>query len=126
MAPLVKLSLRLRGYARTIGLVSRFRRSPVAGFDEATELARLSYASMRRLPFHLTCLEGSVVIWWLLGGDRSAGEIRFGVTTDGDKDQPSFHAWVEHGGHTIDDGTEHLDRYLPFTGQSEPQPESFD
>ena len=77
-APLVKLLLRVRGYTRTVRFLARFTSAPVAGIDQAVADARIAQRVMWRLPFDLTCLERSLVVWWLVGGFDVA-EIRFGV-----------------------------------------------
>lgn len=125
VAPLVKLVLRFRGYARTARLLGQLSPSPVSSPERATKNAGAAHGAMRRLPFEMTCLERSLVVWWLLGGD-AAGSIRFGVAPGEAEDPPNFHAWVEVAGRAVDDGVEHVGSFLPLVSPKIPQPERFD
>ena len=124
-APLVKMLLRVRGYAGTVRFLTRMSRAPFAGIDQAVADARVAQAVIRRLPFDLTCLERSLVVWWLVDGSDVA-QIRFGVAPGREGGTPSFHAWVEVDGTTLDDANEGSDVYLPFTPAQPVQPDSFD
>ena len=125
VAPLVKIILRARGYAGTVRLLTRISRSPAAGIDEAVTDARIAQAVIRRLPLSLTCLERSLVVWWLVGGSDVA-HLRFGVAPGEEGATPSFHAWVEVAGTPLDDASETVAAYLPLTPPSPVQPGSFD
>lgn len=125
MAPLVKLMLRSRGYVSTARALGRVARSPASNFDQAVARAGAAHGVMRRLPYEMTCLERSLVVWWLLGGD-TAGSIRFGVAPGETGQAPNFHAWVEVEGRPIDDGVEHVGSFLPLSPQDLPQPGRFD
>ncbi len=124
-APLVKIVLRARGYAGTVRFLTRISRSPAAGTDEAAADARIAQAVIRRLPLSLTCLERSLVVWWLVGGSEVA-QIRFGVAPGEEGANPSFHAWVEVAGTPLEDADEAVAAYLPLTPPSPVQPGSFD
>ena len=124
-APVVKIVLRVRGYAGTVRFLTRISRSPTAGLDEAVADARIAQAVIRRLPFDLTCLERSLVVWWLVGGSDVA-QLRFGVAPGAKGGTPSFHAWVEVAGTVLDDAKEVGAAYLPLTPPSPLQPDSFD
>ena len=124
-APLVKMFLRLRGYAGTVRLLTRISRSPAADIDEAVADARIAQALIRRLPLDVTCLERSLVVWWLVGGSDVA-QIRFGVAPAEKGGAPSFHAWVDVAGTTLDDASEAGATYLPLTPAQHVQPDSFD
>ena len=124
-APLVKMLLRVRGYVGTVRFLTRIHRAPFADIDQAVADSRVAQAAIRRLPFDLTCLERSLVVWWLVGGSDVA-QIRFGVAPAGEGGTPSFHAWVEVDGTTLDDGKEEGAVYLPFTPAQPVQPDSFD
>ena len=123
--PLVKIVLRTRGYAGTVRFLTRIARSSAAGIDEAAADARIAQAVIRRLPFSLTCLERSLVVWWLIGGSDVA-QLRFGVAPGEEGATPSFHAWVEVAGTTLEDAGETVAAYLPLTPPSPVQPGSFD
>lgn len=125
VAPLVKGVLRVRGYARTVRFLTRISRFPAAGIDQAVADARIAQAVMRRLPLDLTCLERSLVVWWLVGGSDVA-QLRFGVAPGEEGGTPSFHAWVEVAGTTLDDVIEAGAAYLPLTPPQPLQPDTFD
>ncbi len=124
-APLVKIVLRARGYAGTVRFLTRIARSPADGIDEAAADARIAQAVIRRFPFRLTCLERSLVVWWLVGGSDVA-QLRFGVAPGEEGATPSFHAWVEVAGTTLEDASETVTAYLPLTPPSPVQPNIFD
>lgn len=105
MTPWFSLRLRRRGLRRTRKWLSD-KRSPSFS-DQA--LIRADRA-IRRLPWGPTCLDRSLVIWWL-GGRR--GYLKLGVTRDG----RHFHAWVERDGRIINDSPDVRDRYLGFDGE---------
>jgi hypothetical protein len=123
--PSVKIVLRTRSYAGTVRLLSRVSRSRAPGIDEAVADARIAQAVIRRLPLDLTCLERSLVVWWLVGGSDVA-QLRFGVAPGEDGGTPIFHAWVEIAGTTLDDAIEAGAAYLPLTPPQPLQPDSFD
>ncbi|MEX1133350.1 MAG: lasso peptide biosynthesis B2 protein [Acidimicrobiia bacterium] len=123
VGPLVKVTLRTRGYAATVRLLERFQRSPSAGDSECR--ARAAESAMHRIPFPMTCLDRSLVVWWLLGGAPDA-VIRFGVAPGSDGGAPKFHAWVVADGMALDFDTEHLDTFLPLESPGGIQPERFD
>lgn len=111
VGPLVKVMLRTRGYAATVRLLEGFQRSPSPGNSEGR--ARAAGSAMQRLPFPMTCLDRSLVVWWLLGGAPDA-VIRFGVAPGSGGEAPRFHAWVVADGMALDFDTENLDTFLPL------------
>ena len=123
IGPVVKVALRTRGYAATVRLLERFQRSPSPGDSEGR--ARAAESAMQRLPFPMTCLDRSLVVWWLLGGAPDA-VIRFGVAPGSEGESPRFHAWVEADGMALDFDIEHLDTFLPLESPRVIQPDSFD
>jgi len=50
-------------------------------------------AAARRSLVGVSCLERSLVLWWLLGRQGIASQLRIGVRTDNQKF--AAHAWVE-------------------------------
>ena len=112
--PVVKGTLRLRGYSATTRLLERAARSPSSTHHETLQRARVAQRVMTRLPVHLTCLERSLVVWWLAGGEPEA-QIRFGVQPAEVEETPRFHAWVELDGEYLEDGMEDPSGYLPLT-----------
>ena len=123
--PLVRTKLRRLGYARTVDLLYKRPRQSALDFDQTVEDASIAQAVIRRLPLDLTCLERSLVVWWLVGGSDVA-QLRFGVAPGVEGGTPSFHAWVEVAGTVLDDAKEAGVAYLPLTPPSPLQPASFD
>lgn len=123
-APLVKLLLRFRGYATTSRLLDMRARAAVAAAP-AERMARLAHRVIDRLPFEFSCLERSLVVWWLVGG-ADAATVRFGVAPGDQGERPEFHAWVEVEGTPLHDGTEDVAVFLPFSSPEPPQPDRFD
>lgn len=101
VAPIVKWNIRHRSYADTVRRLGNRPRPPTDGVPEAAAVARAARAAMRRLPIGLSCLDISVVVWWLVGGSEVA-EVRLGVKPD-DGSGLNFHAWVEVDGVVIND-----------------------
>ena len=60
----------------------------------------------------LTCLERSVVVWWVVGGSEVA-EMQFGVRPS-KTSVPDFHAWVEADGVVVNDRANVSAEFLPF------------
>jgi hypothetical protein len=110
-APFVRRSLRRYGYARTVGTLSKRRRKAV---DHANvrRVGASADAVLRRLPLKLTCLERSVVVWWVIGGSEVA-DIQFGVRPS-KASIPDFHAWVVADGVVINDRADVTADFFPF------------
>jgi len=70
VTPPVRVVLRRRGYTGTVRSLTRIPRSPASGLDQAVADARIAQSVIRRLPFDTTCLERSLVLWWLVGGSE--------------------------------------------------------
>jgi hypothetical protein len=87
-------------------------------------VAVLAEKAMRRMPTTYTCLARSLVVWWLVGGERAA-EIRFGVAPPEPGEAPKFHAWVEYRGSPINDASDVAERFLPLAAPA-PKPDQFD
>jgi hypothetical protein len=61
--------------------------------------SRMARAAARHSPMPSTCLERSLVLWWLLGRQHVAARLRIGVRKTGEKFEA--HAWVEHQGRAL-------------------------
>jgi Transglutaminase-like superfamily len=118
LLPLIRMSLRLRGFRATqktlqlrisIGVAAL----PEAAAAEQTRLAcRMVLAAGRYSLLKGTCLERSLALWWLLARKGIATQLRIGARKSGEKFEA--HAWVERNGAAIGepDGT-HL-HYAAF------------
>jgi len=118
VAPIVKWNIRHRSYADTVRRLRNRPRSPADGVSDAAAVARAAQAAMRRLPVGLSCLDVSLVVWWLVGGGEVA-EIRLGVKAD-DGSGLNFHAWVEVDGVVINDHPAVGSRYSTFVAPPPP------
>ncbi len=66
----------------------------------------------RNSPARPNCLERSLALWWMLRLNRIHGELHIG----GRKSQGRFeaHAWVEWGGHVLNDSADVHEHYSRF------------
>ncbi len=107
----LKVSLRLRGYKRTIEWIRRrVERVPVrANVDPAVVKAAEWWVAMAAAfyPGRAECLERSLVLYYVLRRQGVAVKYCHGV-------QPSplaAHAWVEYQGEVVNDVPEHVDEF---------------
>ena len=118
--PLISLSLRLRGFRSTqaslqkrIASVAR-RHDPL---NQATAAVTALTARMVRSAAYRglgtpTCLEKSLVLWWLLGRHGIASSLRIGTRKTGGKFEA--HAWVECEGVPLNEPEELHKHYAAF------------
>jgi len=105
LLPFLAVSLRIRGFQASKRWLQKFpghlKDSPAASDCEAIAAltARMILAADRFSPIHSTCLERSMALWWLLGRQGVASQLRIGVRKDGQKF--AAHAWVERAGVAI-------------------------
>jgi hypothetical protein len=103
--PLIRISLRLRGFRATQkslqARLGRNRSVPMkAEADKAAEeVSRMVRAAARELPIASSCLEQAIALWWLLARRRIAAQLRIGARKTGEKFEA--HAWVERNGAAI-------------------------
>jgi Transglutaminase-like superfamily len=117
LLPLIDVSLRTRGYQRTVtslsllsarGSVKISRYEPP---DMALRIARMVSLAGRRSPWPTTCLRQALALWFLLARRGVATEVRIGA------EKPAnglfaAHAWVEQGGHVLIGGEHVQQRYV--------------
>ena len=129
LLPLVRASLRIRGYNQTYSSLQKRLRSdvpaPLAQFtmqEEARKTCRMVHAAMRYSPLKFTCLEESLTLWFLLRKQGICSRLRIGVRKTNEKFEA--HAWVELAGKALNQ-PEHLHRhYAAFDKEfSEPPAE---
>jgi hypothetical protein len=105
LLPLIRVSLRLRGFRATQkSLQARMGRGvaalpEAAATSEVQRVCRMVLAAGRHSPMQGTCLERSLALWWLLGRRGITTELRIGAR----KSEGKFaaHAWVERNGEVI-------------------------
>ncbi|MGB9463620.1 MAG: lasso peptide biosynthesis B2 protein [Candidatus Acidiferrum sp.] len=117
LLPLISFSLRLRGFRKTQVLLQKFLSTP----DKASNIStparmdltvRLVRAAVRHSVGHPTCLEESLALWWLLGRQGIAAELRIGVRKQGEKFEA--HAWVEREGTALNEPESLHEHYAAF------------
>jgi hypothetical protein len=117
-----RVGLRLAGFQRWKSVLVRLtphRSNPAALPDSgvietAREIARIQEAVSRHLIFHASCLEQSLVLWWLLGRRGIPAELRIGARKDAGRFEA--HAWVEFGNVVLNDSGEAHLHFAPFDG----------
>jgi|ERR1700719_1265575 hypothetical protein len=119
--PLISLSLRLRGFRSTQASLQRCMANAASSrydpSDCATAARTMLTARMVRSAAYLspgtpTCLEKSLVLWWLLGRRGIASSLRLGTRKTGGKFEA--HAWVECEGVPLNEPEELHKHYAAF------------
>ena len=101
LLPLISLSLRLRGFGKTQASLQKYLSIPSKEDDSSVPrrvdvTVRMVRAAVRHSIGHPSCLEESLALWWLLGRQGIASELRIGVRKHDEKFEA--HAWVEREG----------------------------
>ncbi len=104
LLPLVSISLRWRGFRKTKAFLEPFL-SVMHGSQNpdvqkrAARTTQMVRAAGQHGIGHPSCLEFSLVLWWLLARQGIASDLRVGIRKDGETFEA--HAWVECGGATM-------------------------
>jgi hypothetical protein len=119
--PLISLSLRVRGFRSTQASLqkrmasaasSRYDPSDCAKAARTVLTARMVRSAAYRSLGTPTCLEKSLVLWWLLGRHGIASSLRIGTRKTGGKFEA--HAWVECEGVPLNEPEELHKHYAAF------------
>jgi hypothetical protein len=121
LLPVVSLSLKMCGFRRTQAMLEAFlrRRAVLERLVEVTEntalTVRMVHAALREGFGHPTCLEESLVIWYLLGRQGIESAVRIGIR----KDEGKFgaHAWVERDGVALNQPDAQHHHYTAFDAE---------
>jgi len=107
------------GWKNTMLRLSQ-KTSPAArmSLGKAKALASLTTATARRLFLSTSCLEQSLVIWFLLRRRSTPAVLRFGGRKQGDRFEA--HAWVECEGVVLNDDGAVRQNFVPFSPLEEP------
>ena len=109
-----RLLIRVLGFARTVTLLGSL--PPALGRRPADAVAATSWArSIDRAsgrPYGGTCLDRSVFLWSLMRLHRLDGNVRIGISLDGDS--IAGHAWVEVDGVVINDTPDVAESFAVF------------
>jgi Transglutaminase-like superfamily len=112
------LGLRLVGFCRwksvLIRLAPPLPRERLASSTvlPAQVISRMEAAAARNLFFRPTCLERSMVLWWLLRSRGIPAKLRVGGRKTGQRFEA--HAWVESDGTALNQPEEIHRRFMPF------------
>lgn len=128
LLPIVAVSLRVRGFGKTKGwLGSKASPPPVdasrpgASVETLQRTCRMVRAGAQYGLGRPTCLEQSLVLWYLLQSQQIAVRFRIGVRKVAGKFEA--HAWVEHEGTALNQIEEVHQHYAAFEGEFADMPE---
>ena len=121
--PVIFISLKMRGFGatqkfllRSLPIVPQTSQQDsihVVGALKRTELtSRLVNAAIGYVWRTSTCLEKSLALWWLLGRQGIACEVRIGARKQGGKFEA--HAWLERDGVAINEPQQEHRHYAAF------------
>lgn len=111
LAPRVARSVRANGFAQTRTWLASHR-TPDLESPVPEHVLRYADRAVRALPLRISCLERSLVLWWLSQDDLA---IRLGVSSDSDENAYRFHAWIERNGIVINDRADVSQHFLPLS-----------
>jgi hypothetical protein len=120
-----RLALRLAGFRRSSAFLARAAPLPAGPPAQVSpnigssalppdEIARLTHATARYLPFSSNCLDRSLALCWLLRRRSVPARLRIGARKEGTRLEA--HAWVEWNGIPLDDAGAPHRHYVPFDG----------
>jgi hypothetical protein len=121
LLPLISLSLRLRGFRATQASLqkritdstsSQLYTSAASRAARIALTARMVRSAAYKIPGTPTCLEKSLGLWWLLGRQGIASQVRIGARKNGAKFEA--HAWVECEGVALNEPEELHKHYAAF------------
>ena len=128
LLPLVRCSLRLRGYGETFNSLQKRAQFPakiteisLESRQEVQSACRMVRAALRYSLVQYTCLEESLTLWYLLRRQEIPACLRIGVRKE--KEKFEAHAWVEYGDEALNQD-EALHRHYAAFEQDLPEPPS--
>jgi len=71
--------------------------------------------AIEALPWRISCLERSLVVWWIAGDDA---EIVRGVAVGNGTEPHRFHAWVEYKGVVLNDSSDVAAVFVPLIARA--------
>jgi hypothetical protein len=126
LLPLVRWSLRLRGYGKTFTSLQKriqFQAKGTGNLPEVREevqaTCRMVRAALRYSLAQYSCLEESLTLWYLLRKQGIPACLHIGVRKENEKFEA--HAWVEHGGEALNQD-EAMHRHYAAFEQDFPEP----
>jgi hypothetical protein len=122
LLPVVKASLRLRGFKKTKeSLEKRQSRGSAEASERGARLeavlgmSRMVRAAARYGVVRATCLEESLTLWHLLRKQGHGAKLRIGVRKRAQKFEA--HAWVEHDGTALNQAEQMHRHYAAFESE---------
>jgi hypothetical protein len=126
LLPVVSLSLKIRGFRATQTMLESSLKRRAAQQNPAEQLnrtactVRMVHAAVRHGIGHPSCLEESLVLWYLLGRQGIESTVRIGIR----KDEGKFgaHAWVERDGVALNQPDAQHQHYAAFDAEFSTRP----
>lgn len=119
LGPVIGVSLRFRGYNKTRGWLQKKLDEKPIQYSEAAEVSsrlelicRMVRVSRRYSLSVGTCLQESLLLWYLLQRQGISAVIRIGVNKLGGKFEA--HAWVERDGIALNQTDDQHRHFKPF------------
>ena len=119
LLPLVRWSLRLRGYGKTftwlqkrVQFQARGTQSSSEAREEVQATCRMVRAALRYSLAQYSCLEESLTLWYLLRKQGIPACLRIGVRKENEKFEA--HALVEHDGEALNQDEAMHKHYAAF------------
>ena len=121
LLPIVSLSLKTRGFRVTQSKLESSLKKKAAEQNPAEQTNRMAltvrmvHAAVRHGIGHPSCLEESLVLWYLLGRQGIESALRIGIR----KDDGEFgaHAWVERDGVALNQPDSQHQHYAAFDAE---------
>lgn len=117
--PLTALAMRCWGFQRTqalLGFTIRKSRRHSLSADTTQQHLQITVRALQLLtrhgPYRGNCLSRSLVLWWLLGRQGIASDLRIGTRKEEGRFQA--HAWIEREGLILNDAADVHDRFTAF------------
>jgi transglutaminase superfamily protein len=126
LLPFVSLQLKIRGFVATRAMLeSRLKTRELtqdnAGIEARTaRTVRMVLAAKRYAWGKASCLEESIVLWYLLGRQGIESALRIGIRKDDGKFDA--HAWVERDGVALNQPDAHHEHYAAFDAEFTSRP----
>jgi hypothetical protein len=127
LLPVVRISLRRRGYKKTQEWLERRleqRAASERAGEHKTSIERTCRMVRAAASYGIgisSCLEESLVLWYLLRTEGISACLRIGVRKE--KGEFAAHAWVEHEGVALNQKEEMHRHYAAFEQEFTPQAE---
>ncbi len=122
LLPFIRIKLHFDGYKKTLhSLQNRLNRRPDPFSQNqqngsALEMTcRMVRAAEHYFPGQATCLEQSLLLWYLLQNQGIPATVRIGVRKQSEKFEA--HAWVEHNGTALNQLDEQHRHYAAFDSE---------